>query len=164
MYPAAATRRPPSPPVPLLDVFLFERTRRQMAPTNLPEARRTETSHIDESIVPGTVQLVDTEQVLRAKHSRAQKDVVLVPTPSDDPDDPVGMHDSAGDIASDSVPAELVAPTEAPLAGLHVRLCLGRSILRTSPSCTRIDSHGGSPAYPPASSIASLSRSPRPWT
>ena len=45
--------------------------------------------------VPGTIHLVDLEGVLRAKHaSGAQQDVVLIPAPSDDPDDPLNW--SAG--------------------------------------------------------------------
>ncbi len=47
--------------------------------------------HLDESAIPGTVHLVDIEGTIRAKHaSGAQlKDVVLVPAPSSDPDDPL---------------------------------------------------------------------------
>lgn len=40
--------------------------------------------------VPGTIHLVDIEGNLSAKHaSRDQPDVVLIPAPSDDPDDPL---------------------------------------------------------------------------
>ncbi len=40
--------------------------------------------------MPGTIHLVDLDGVLRAKHaSGGQQDVVLVPAPSDDPDDPL---------------------------------------------------------------------------
>ncbi|KAI9740486.1 MAG: hypothetical protein M1834_005066 [Cirrosporium novae-zelandiae] len=46
-------------------------------------------SAIDESKVPGTVQLVDIEQSLHTRHAQSQQDIVLVPTPSDDPDDPL---------------------------------------------------------------------------
>jgi hypothetical protein len=47
--------------------------------------------HLDETAIPGTVHLVDLEGTIRAKHaSGAQlKDVVLVPAPSADPDDPL---------------------------------------------------------------------------
>lgn len=45
--------------------------------------------HLDEDAVPGTVHLVDLEGTIRAKHSSAHKDVVLVPAPSSDPDDPL---------------------------------------------------------------------------
>jgi hypothetical protein len=42
------------------------------------------------SPVPGTVHLVDLEGVMLAKHAqRGQRDIVLVPAPSSDPDDPV---------------------------------------------------------------------------
>ena len=40
--------------------------------------------------VPGTVHLVDLEGVLRVKHaSGQQEDIVLIPAPSEDPDDPL---------------------------------------------------------------------------
>ncbi|KAI0384745.1 putative MFS transporter [Hypomontagnella monticulosa] len=44
---------------------------------------------IDESQVPGTVHLVDLEHIMATRHARDQKDIVLVPTPSTDPDDPL---------------------------------------------------------------------------
>jgi hypothetical protein len=45
---------------------------------------------LDESAIPGTVHLVDLEGVLRAKHASGRNaDVVLVPAPSNDPDDPL---------------------------------------------------------------------------
>ncbi|MCJ1459797.1 hypothetical protein MMC28_010176 [Mycoblastus sanguinarius] len=44
----------------------------------------------ENGFVPGTIHLVDIEGTLRAKHaSGAQTDVVLIPAPSDDPDDPL---------------------------------------------------------------------------
>ena len=44
----------------------------------------------EEKLVPGTVHLVDIEGTIRAKHAlRGQNDVVLIPAPSDDPDDPL---------------------------------------------------------------------------
>ena len=53
---------------------------------------RTELSadEIDDSIVPGTVHLVDIDRTLLTKHAnRGRGDIVLVPTPSNDPDDPL---------------------------------------------------------------------------
>ncbi|KAG8165502.1 hypothetical protein KVR01_004054 [Diaporthe batatas] len=44
---------------------------------------------IDESQVPGTVQLIDIDEHLATQHARGQKDIILVPTPSDDPEDPL---------------------------------------------------------------------------
>ena len=46
---------------------------------------------VDETAIPGTVHLVDLEGTIQAKHaSGAQvRDVVLVPAPSQDPDDPL---------------------------------------------------------------------------
>lgn len=44
---------------------------------------------IPADLVPGTVHLVDLNHTLHTKHSRAHKDIVLVPTPSEDPDDPL---------------------------------------------------------------------------
>lgn len=40
--------------------------------------------------VPGTVHLVDIEHTMHTRHAAGgAKDVVLVPTPSSDPDDPL---------------------------------------------------------------------------
>ena len=47
---------------------------------------------IDENVVPGTVHLVDLDHSMSARHSKAQKDVVLVPSPSNDPDDPLNWY------------------------------------------------------------------------
>jgi hypothetical protein len=40
--------------------------------------------------IPGTVHLVDLEGTMAAKHAKGgQRDIVLVPAPTDDPDDPL---------------------------------------------------------------------------
>ncbi|EMD00251.1 hypothetical protein BAUCODRAFT_145544 [Baudoinia panamericana UAMH 10762] len=57
--------------------------------TRLEAASNVQHGHIDDSVVPGTVHMVDLDHNMAAKHSRARKDVVLVPTPSDDPNDPL---------------------------------------------------------------------------
>ena len=45
---------------------------------------------IDETAVPGTMHLVDVQGVLRDKHAKGRNhDVILVPTPSKDPNDPL---------------------------------------------------------------------------
>ncbi|KAI6084308.1 putative MFS transporter [Hypoxylon rubiginosum] len=44
---------------------------------------------IDESLVPGTVHLVDLEHTMATRHAKDQTDIVLVPTPSADPNDPL---------------------------------------------------------------------------
>lgn len=44
---------------------------------------------IDESQVPGTVQLVDIDEHLATRHAKGHKDIILVPTPSADPEDPL---------------------------------------------------------------------------
>lgn len=45
----------------------------------------------EDGFIPGTVHLVDLEGTMHARHAEGgQRDVVLVPTPSGDPDDPVG--------------------------------------------------------------------------
>lgn len=45
---------------------------------------------LDSSAIPGTVTLVDVEHVLRARHlDRGDRDIVLIPAPSHDPDDPL---------------------------------------------------------------------------
>ena len=48
------------------------------------------------SPVPGTVHLVDLEGTMHAQHAQGagKKDIVLVPAPSSDPDDPVSPSDS----------------------------------------------------------------------
>ncbi|KAL2439289.1 putative MFS-type transporter [Exophiala dermatitidis] len=43
----------------------------------------------DRPFVPGTVHLVDLEGTMRAKHAKGHEDIVLVPAPSNDPDDPL---------------------------------------------------------------------------
>jgi MFS family permease len=55
----------------------------------LAAASAVEYGHIDDSVVPGTVHLVDLDHTSTARHSIARKDIILVPTPSDDPDDPL---------------------------------------------------------------------------
>lgn len=49
----------------------------------------THHGEIDTSITPGTTLIVDLDGTLNATHDARQKDVVLVPTPSNDPDDPL---------------------------------------------------------------------------
>jgi hypothetical protein len=45
---------------------------------------------IDSSVVPGTVTLVDVNHVLHTRHlDHGDRDIVLIPTPSNDPDDPL---------------------------------------------------------------------------
>lgn len=39
--------------------------------------------------VPGTVLLVDFDGTLDTRHAQGHRDIVLVPTPSEDPDDPL---------------------------------------------------------------------------
>lgn len=52
---------------------------------SLPAAHNEHHAHI-----PGTVHLVDLEGTMHAKHAKGgQKDIVLVPAPSSDPDDPL---------------------------------------------------------------------------
>ncbi|KAL1630310.1 hypothetical protein SLS56_004982 [Neofusicoccum ribis] len=42
-----------------------------------------------EEMVPGTVHLVDTAHDMHSQHARGKKDIVLVPQPSSDPEDPL---------------------------------------------------------------------------
>lgn len=44
---------------------------------------------IDESQVPGTVQLVDLDEHIATRHASGHKDIILIPTPSADPEDPL---------------------------------------------------------------------------
>lgn len=54
-----------------------------------PLASANSAHDIDESQIPGTVQLVDLDAHLLTRHARGHKDIILVPTPSADPDDPL---------------------------------------------------------------------------
>jgi hypothetical protein len=48
------------------------------------------THNLPVDTVPGTVHLVDLEHTMHTKHARSgARDIVLVPTPSSDPDDPL---------------------------------------------------------------------------
>jgi hypothetical protein len=57
--------------------------------TNLAQAAQIQHGHTDPSVVPGTVHLVDLDHSSKAQHSRAHSDIILVPTPSADPEDPL---------------------------------------------------------------------------
>jgi hypothetical protein len=43
----------------------------------------------NDTIAPGTVRLIDANGDLNVKHSEGHEDIILVPTPSDDPEDPL---------------------------------------------------------------------------
>lgn len=46
--------------------------------------------NVDTESIPGTVTLVDLEHTLATRHlGKGDTDIVLVPTPSNDPDDPL---------------------------------------------------------------------------
>lgn len=40
---------------------------------------------IDDTAVPGTIHLLDADQTIRAKHADTNREIVLVPAPSEDP-------------------------------------------------------------------------------
>lgn len=44
---------------------------------------------VDDSVVPGTVHLIDVQHTLMTRHAGKENDIVLIPTPSSDPDDPL---------------------------------------------------------------------------
>lgn len=44
---------------------------------------------IDESQIPGTVLLVDVEHTAEALHSQSKDNIILIPTPSNDINDPL---------------------------------------------------------------------------
>jgi hypothetical protein len=46
-------------------------------------------SEIDTSIIPGTTHLVDMHGNMHTTHDANNKEIVLIPTPSDDPEDPL---------------------------------------------------------------------------
>lgn len=44
----------------------------------------------DKSLPPGTVRLIDDNRILGTKHGNgSEQDIVLVPAPSEDPEDPL---------------------------------------------------------------------------
>lgn len=49
---------------------------------------------IDESQVPGTVKLIDLDHTAATLHTGKQKDIILVPAPPSDPDDPLNWSPS----------------------------------------------------------------------
>ena len=49
----------------------------------------TRHGEIDPSVVPGTTHLVDLQGTMGTTHDKRHKDIVLVPTPSKDPEDPL---------------------------------------------------------------------------
>jgi hypothetical protein len=55
------------------------------------ESLKQNHGHLDETAIPGTVHLVDLEGTIRGKHASSSglHDVVLVPAPSSDSDDPL---------------------------------------------------------------------------
>ena len=58
----------------------------------------------DNGFVPGTIHLVDIEGTLRAKHASGdQNEIVLIPAPSDDPDDPLNWSAKRKMISTASV-------------------------------------------------------------
>lgn len=46
-------------------------------------------NEVDTSAVPGTTHLVDLDGTLHTSHDARHKDIVLVPTPSSNPEDPL---------------------------------------------------------------------------
>lgn len=46
--------------------------------------------HVDRDAIPGTFTLLDLDHVIASRHlDRGNSDIVLVPQPSNDPDDPL---------------------------------------------------------------------------
>ncbi len=54
-----------------------------------PHEASKENVREEKPFVPGTIHLVDLEGTMRAKHASGHQDIVLVPAPSADPDDPL---------------------------------------------------------------------------
>lgn len=50
--------------------------------------------HINHDAIPGTVHLVDQDGTMHAQHDKGAKEIVLSPTPSDHPDDPLNWSPS----------------------------------------------------------------------
>jgi hypothetical protein len=43
----------------------------------------------DVDTVPGAVLLIESEHILRSRHGGKNKEIILVPAPANDPDDPL---------------------------------------------------------------------------
>jgi hypothetical protein len=69
--------------------------------------------------VPGTVHLVDLEHSMHTRHAGGTGDVVLVPTPSDDPDDPLNWSPKRKLMSTISVNVYVVCPVAIPLLTRH---------------------------------------------
>ena len=100
--------------------------------------------------VPGTVHLVDLEGTMAAKHAKGtRKDVILVPTPSSDPDDPVRPKFYHARSIYSLNAAQLVASSQKLVHRLHVRLhsdgwhCLCGHLLHLGTHCRRHQPHVG---------------------
>lgn len=50
---------------------------------------RSSETDVDESQIPGTVLLVDVEHTAEALHSQSKDNIILIPTPSNDINDPL---------------------------------------------------------------------------
>lgn len=74
-----------------------------------------------EDAAPGTVHLVDLEGIMVAKHAKGgQHDIVLVPAPSSDPDDPVSDTRPWESCVSELTgAAKLVASTQSTQYHMH---------------------------------------------
>ncbi|KAK8067336.1 MFS transporter [Apiospora hydei] len=76
---------------------------------------------VDVSSIPGTVHLVDLEHILATRHAADQKDIILVPTPSLDYDDPLELVQAAQAPGPGMRP--IVSPSrEPPIYRDHLRL------------------------------------------
>ena len=59
-------------------------------PIHRQEQTQNMTPNVDRSAIPGTVTLVDLEHTIESRHlDRGDRDIILIPTPSNDPDDPL---------------------------------------------------------------------------
>ena len=71
----------------------------------------------DDQYVPGTIHLVDLEGSLNAKHaSGSQRDIVLVSSPSSDPDDPLNWSPKRKLLSAACTCAYVVLPCSSRLA------------------------------------------------
>lgn len=111
--------------------------------------RRRAGVQFDESQIPGTVHLVDLEHTAATQHASGSHDIILVPTPSKDPNDPLNwsasrkrLHLTCIMVYVSSLPL-YPSPRPIPLAPgsypIHVLIPLDSSSAMAwpSPSCTR---------------------------
>lgn len=72
--------------------------------------------NVNRSAVPGTVTLLDLDHVMSAQHASGNSDIVLIPTPSSDPDDPLNWSPRRKFLFTVCVNMWVAKPSNSPLS------------------------------------------------